>query len=157
MRYELKPITQENWRAAIALEVASDQKHLIETPAECLLEAVYDRHLGWTPLGLYVDQTMVGFAMIGAEHLEERYMWLDRFLIDYHHQHKGYGRALFACLLDFLKNHYPHMDIIYLSAVEENEKIFPFYQSFGFVNFGERDPNGEIIMYLKFDRESAQK
>lgn len=154
MRYQLKPISQENWRTAASLEVAPNQKGLIEENTLSLLEAAYDTKLKWTPVGLYVDNKMVGFAMIGSEAPSDRSIWFDRFMIDHHHQRQGYGHALFRSVLTYLKEHYKQVDKIYLSVHEENEKAFPFYESFGFVHTNEKDPeNNEHIMYLTIDRE----
>jgi len=154
MRYQLKPITQDNWREAANLSVAENQKNLIEENRDSLLEAAYDRSLQWTPIGLYVDYKMVGFAMIGAENTTERSIWFDRFMIDYRHQKQGYGHALFRAVLNYLKDHYRQVDTIYLSVHKENVKAFPFYESFGFVQLNEEDPqNGELIMQHTLTRD----
>ncbi|MCD5001628.1 GNAT family N-acetyltransferase [Enterococcus saccharolyticus] len=154
MRYQLKPISKENWRTAAQLRVAPHQKNLIEDNRDSLLEAAYDTELQWTPIGLYVNHQMVGFSMIGAENTVEHSIWLDRFMIDETHQHQGYGHALFRVVLNYLKDHYKHVHTIYLSVHQENEKAFPFYESFGFENTHETDPkNGEIIMRCTIIRD----
>lgn len=154
MRYQLKPITQDNQREAANLSVAENQKSLIEENRDSLLEATYDRALQWTPIGLYVDHKMVGFAMIGAENQTERSIWFDRFMIDHRHQKQGYGHALFRAVLTYLKDHYRNVDTIYLSVHKENVKAFPFYESFGFVQLNEEDPqNGELIMQHTLTRD----
>ena len=154
MRYQLKPITKENWRAAAALEVAPHQKGLIEENTQSLLEAAYDSTLDWTPIGLYVDNKLVGFAMIGAENKNDHSIWFDRFMVDQNHQRKGYRHAIFRTVLNYLKDHYRQVNTVYLSVHEKNEKAFPFYESFGFVNTDKKDPsNDEVIMYYTIERE----
>ena len=153
MRYQLKPLTKENWQKIANLQVAPDQRHLIEDNRDSLLEAVYATDLNWTPIGLYVDNHPVGFSMIGAQDVQNQSIWLDRFMIDQTHQGKGYGHALFKTVLNYLLQDYP-VQRIYLSVHEENTKAFPFYESFGFVDLEKIDPeNGEKIMVYERSNE----
>lgn len=146
MRYELKPISQENWRAVSNLQVAPQQKEMIESNRFSLLEAAYDTKMKWSPIALYVDKKIVGFAMIGAEDKENRSIWFDRFMIDQSEQHQGYGHALFKSVLNYLEVNFK-AEKVYLSVHPNNEKAVPFYESFGFTDANFRDPhNGERIM-----------
>lgn len=156
MRYQLRPITKENWQKAANLKVAPHQVGLIEDNKDSLLEALYVTELKWTPIGLYVDNQIVGFAMIGAENRQTESIWFDRFMIDQAHQGQGYGHALFKTVLNYLRQHYSIKEI-YLSVHEENEKAFPFYESFGFVNLNQTDPNnGEKIMCYSLPDEADE-
>lgn len=65
MNYQLKPVTRANWKQVANLTVAPNQHSLIETNWESLLEANYIKEEEWTPIALYVDAKLVGFAMIG--------------------------------------------------------------------------------------------
>ncbi|MHC5269656.1 GNAT family N-acetyltransferase [Enterococcus sp. LJL98] len=153
MRYQLKPITKENWQKIAQLQVAPEQRHLIEDNRDSLLEAVYVKDLNWTPIGLYVDNHPVGFSMIGAENKTDRSIWLDRFMIAHQHQGQGYGHALFKTVLNYLLQHYP-IETIYLSVHAENSQAFPFYESFGFIDLETIDPmNGEKIMAYERNKE----
>ncbi|HIY58059.1 MAG TPA: GNAT family N-acetyltransferase [Candidatus Tetragenococcus pullicola] len=152
MRYELKPINQENWRTVAKLQVAPHQEEMIEANSLSLLEAAYDVRMNWSPIALYVDKRIVGFAMIGAEDKENHSIWFDRFMIDQKKQHQGYGHALFKSVLNYLHDNF-HVEKVYLSVHPENEKAFPFYESFGFTALKVRDPhNGQKIMELTIDR-----
>lgn len=102
MHYHLKPITKENWRQAIGLKVAPNQESFIEPNTLSLLEPNDERDYQWVPLGLYVDQQMVGFAMIGAHDFEKQTIWLDCFMIDANYQGKGYERQFFKIVLNYL-------------------------------------------------------
>lgn len=144
----LDPVTPANWRDIAALHVAPDQIDFIESTPDCLLEAAYDTQLDWHPFGLYDSDRPVGFTMIGAYNAEQHTIWLDRFMIDEHAQHQGYGRQFFAKTVAYIKATWPVRQI-FLSAHEENTEIFPFYESFGFINTHKKDPsNGEIIMTM---------
>ena len=111
-----------------------------------MLEAAYDVSLNWQPLALYDDRQLIGFSMIGAK--QDKSMWLDRLMIDAKFQGKHYGTLFIPLLIDFMKEQY-EIERIYLSVHEENEKIIPYYQRFGFINSQRHDPeNSERVMYL---------
>lgn len=146
MNLLLKEVDESNWRDVIALSVSENQLNFIETNAASLLEAAYDVSLGWRPLAMYDGQKLVGFSMIGAQ--KEQSMWLDRLMIEASSQGKGYGSLFLPLLIDLMKEQYA-VERIYLSVHDENEKIIPYYQRFGFVDSQRYDPeNGERIMYL---------
>lgn len=142
----IKDVDESNWREIAALSVSKDQEAFIETNGQSLLEAAYDVSLNWQPLALYDDRQLIGFSMIGAK--QDKSMWLDRLMIDAKFQGKHYGTLFIPLLIDFMKEQY-EIDRIYLSVHEENEKIIPYYQRFGFIDSQRHDPeNGERVMYL---------
>lgn len=146
MNVFIKAVEESNWREIAALSVSADQRGFIESNAQSLLEAAYDSSLQWHPLALYHETTIVGFAMIGAK--EGNKMWLDRFMIGAEFQRKGYGSLFMPLLIDHMKRHY-QIARIYLSVHDENKKIIPYYQRFGFIDSQQYDlENGERIMYL---------
>ena len=144
---QIRPITKENRQEALQLGVYDFQKDYIETVQECLQEA--DACKDWHPVGLYVQDTMVGFAMYGKI-TEERYtrVWFDRLLIDCHHQSKGYGNQAFELVLNLILQEYEKEDI-YLSVYDQNERAMRLYQNHGFEKILERDTKGEQIMRYK--------
>ena len=91
----------------MALQLLPHQQGYIETVAQCLSEA--KRYRVWRPVGIYDEHTLIGFAMYGFffwEYLPKGRLWLDRFLIDYHYQGKGYGKTALQKLLDRLEQEY---------------------------------------------------
>lgn len=149
MGLTIKEVGETNWRAVCGLTVAKNQKGFIESNARSLLEAAYDVSLHWQPLALYDGELLVGFSMIGAKQEEE--MWLDRLMIDAQFQGKGYGTRFIPITLQFMRQKYG-VRRIYLSIHDENEKILPYYQRFGFIDSGKYDPeNGERIMFLDIE------
>lgn len=104
----------------------------------------------WHPVCIYDGEILIGFAMYGqiSEPAYTR-LWFDRFLIDKHHQGKGYARPAIQLILKEMWTCYPNMDI-YLSVYEENQKAIALYQSFGFMFTGELDTKGEKIMRKAF-------
>lgn len=146
MNLLLKDVDESNWRDVVALSVSENQMNFIEPNAVSLLEAAYDVSLGWRPLAMYDGKKLIGFSMIGAK--KEKTMWLDRLMIEADSQGKAYGSLFLPLLIHLMKEQYA-VERIYLSVHDENEKIIPYYQRFGFIDSQRYDPeNGERIMYL---------
>ncbi|MDT2478901.1 GNAT family N-acetyltransferase [Enterococcus avium] len=142
----IKDVDESNWREIVALSVSKDQEAFIEKNGQSLLEAAYDVSLNWQPLALYDDRQLIVFSMIGAK--QDKSMWLDRLMIDAKFQGKHYGSLFIPLLINFMKEQY-EIERIYLSVHEENKKIIPYYQRFGFIDSQRHDPeNGERVMYL---------
>ena len=143
---EIRPICCENRKVAESLMVKPFQIDYIESVKDCLLEA--DVLKDWVPVGLYVDDTMVGFSMFGRI-AESRYtrVWFDRFLIDARFQNLGYGSVGFELVLNRILELYPGEDI-FLSVYDENVAAIHLYEKFGFEFNGELDLKGERIMCL---------
>lgn len=144
----LKKVTQDNWRAVANLSVKHQQHSFIEANSISLLESAFDLSFSWVPLALYDKDTLIGFAMVGAFDKQENSIWLDRFMIDQNFQGKGYGKKALPLIIDFIKHNWEVNQII-LSAHEENQEIFSFYEAFGFKNTHQLDKQfHEIIMTL---------
>jgi diamine N-acetyltransferase len=83
--------------------------------------------------------------MVGAENQSERYVWLDRFMIDQYEQGKGVGTKCLRMAVEFIQTQYDVDDII-LSLHQENEAAKRFYAKNGFFDSGLIDEwNGEAI------------
>jgi diamine N-acetyltransferase len=110
------------------------------------------------PFGLYIDDILVGFLMIGFD--KDDY-WEDapdvatgnynlwRLMIDKKYQHKGYGRQAVKLALDFVKT-FPcgPAEYCWLSYEPENQIAKELYASFCFAETGEYDGE-ELIAVLK--------
>ncbi|WP_214785168.1 GNAT family N-acetyltransferase [Exiguobacterium sp. s183] len=141
----IQPIDALNREAIIALTVDEKQSRFIETNAESLQEMVEDTKYNWKSYAFYDGAQPVGFMMVGAENQTERYVWLDRFMMDQHKQGKGVGTKCLRIAVAFIQTEYDVDDII-LSLHQENEVAKRFYAKNGFVDSGLIDEsNGEAI------------
>lgn len=149
-RLKITDVSEENWRAVANLAVAPGQEGLIESNTQSLLEAAYDSSLGWRPLALWQEDHLVGFAMIGAEDSERQTIWLDRLMLGADFQCQGLGRHFLRKLLQWIKTEY-HVQGVFLSLHRENQRAARLYQSEGFVDLAQVDPeNGEAIFYREY-------
>lgn len=145
MEISIHDVTEENEEDILGLHVLNSQTNFIETTEECLAEA--KECAQYKPVGLYVNNNLVGFAMYGRlpdENKNSR-VWLDRFLIDANYQGKGYGTIMLQTLIQKLVQEFSCQNI-YLSVYDDNQSAVYLYEKFGFRFNDELDINGEKIM-----------
>jgi diamine N-acetyltransferase len=144
-----RPVTQENWRTAIALDVHPEQRDFTPTVAISLAKAyiqpdgaVYD------PVAVYAGQVMVGFYSFIYIPGDLRFIYLGGFLIDQAYQGRGYGRAALVDFLDTVQRDYPSCSEVLLTVHPHNQIAQTLYQSVGFVKAG-YVIDGEEVMRLR--------
>lgn len=97
MKLNVRIADINNWRDLVNLSVDKSQLDYIESNALSIAESKFIT--AWIPVGIYDENSLIGFAMYGR--LEDDRVWLDRFMIDSKYQGRGYGKES----LDFLVNH----------------------------------------------------
>ncbi|MBK5484908.1 GNAT family N-acetyltransferase [Peribacillus sp. TH16] len=148
MTITINEVTNENVNDILKLGINTKQKSFIETTEQCLEEAMECKY--YKPVGLYSDNSLVGFAMYGffPEEGKNGRVWLDRFLIDARYQGLGLGSIMLKALIQRLTKEY-NCNEIYLSVVEDNQAALHLYKKFNFTFNGELDINKEKIMVKK--------
>lgn len=148
MTITINEVTNENVNDILKLGINTMQKSFIETTEQCLEEAMECKY--YKPVGLYSDNSLVGFAMYGffPEEGENGRVWLDRFLIDARYQGLGLGSIMLKALIQRLTKEY-NCNEIYLSVIEDNQAALHLYKKFNFTFNGELDINKEKIMVKK--------
>lgn len=144
----LLPASTKNRSDLLKLTLLPNQTHFIESVEDCLKEA--DALSLWRPVGIYDDDTLIGFAMYGLWKKEGDHgrVWLDRILIDQSQQKKGYGKKALIALIRHIFESYDY-DEVYLSLYEDNTVALNLYKKLGFSFNGEKDIHNELIMVLK--------
>ncbi|WP_343208958.1 GNAT family N-acetyltransferase [Anaerolentibacter hominis] len=145
MNINFEPVNPDNRNEIEHLQLLPEQVDFIESVKDCLAEA--DKDKSWRPVGIYDNETLIGFAMYGYfdQPQPNGQVWLDRFLIDQRYQGKGYGAAAVNGLLEKLFGEYDTQKI-YLSVYEENKAAIHLYEKSGFRFNGEVDTKGEKVM-----------
>ena len=152
----LEPVTEENARDVMKLEVHAEQQLFVADNRTSLREAKLAlSHGGHAfPFCIYDDAVPVGFAMIGFGTDEE---WEDppaiavgnyniwRLMIDRNHQGKGYGKKAMEKILEFICS-MPcgEGSLCWISYHPENTAAKHLYESFDFRETGDTDGN-EVI------------
>ncbi|MFN8435360.1 MAG: GNAT family N-acetyltransferase [Anaerolineales bacterium] len=148
----LQPVTAQNWRALIKLELEETQKEFVASNLYSIAEAQfgYEEEGSWKllPFGVYVGETPVGFVMYGLNYGHSRFQaFIARLMTDKHFQGKGYGRAAMQQVLDVLRQD-AAIKVVGISYEPHNEIARKLYASFGFVEPGEIY-DGEVLALLK--------
>ena len=142
---ELRKITKENFDEVLGLSVFENQKSFVSSVAYSLAQA-YIYYETAFPFAIYVDNTVVGFIMMGYYEDKKQYtLW--KLLIDKNHQNKGYGREALKQGITYLKENF-NVKEIYTGVALGNEKTKNLYFSIGFKETGLIESGAEEMMYF---------
>lgn len=140
----MKPIDHRNWYDCTQLEIAEEQQRVFPVPVVYwLAESAY---CGFTPLAVYWDEQLVGFAVYAVDP-DDGSFWIMAYMIGRQFQHKGLGRAGMEALIRHIKEKHG-CDKIVLGHRPENERAAELYVSLGFREVGLS--GREIIRELRF-------
>lgn len=148
----LRPVTQDNFRACIALDVDEDQRDLVAPNVYSLAQARVNEHL--TPWAIYdravlgqeigSDDPMVGFCMVQDL---DGVGFVMRLMVDRRWQRRGYGRATMEEVIRRWKAT-PGIELIATSVRRGNEAAETLYRSLGFVDNPMVDDEKELYLLL---------
>ena len=146
MTVTLRPVTQENWRAVARLEVAEDQRQFVAPNIYSLAEAAYEP--GLTPVAIYADETLVGFALYTHEPFQGDWTFTKApyrgelgimpMMVEAHSQHQGYGRQAMQALIERMRR-LPGGTTIILNFLPANVTARRFYERLGFAVYEESE------------------
>ncbi len=143
MDVTLKPLEESNWREVAALSVATDQEDFVPSNDFSIGEA--SRNRGWIALGIYAGDEPVGLAIYGPEPATAA-LWLVHFMIDGAHQHRGYGKAALALLIERIRG--LGVGEFHVSFKTANAGARRLYEEFGFEKTGE-SPTGDTLARMR--------
>lgn len=151
---ELRPVTPDNFRPCLRLEVRPEQRSFVAPAVESLAEAyVYPDA---EAQAVYRGEELVGlllFHPIDKDRPSDGHC-IVRFMIDQRFQGQGLGRLGLRAAVDWIVREH-RVDTVRLSVVAENAAARALYRSEGFAENGELD-DGELFMIQKIQagRES---
>jgi diamine N-acetyltransferase len=142
----LRPVTQDNWRAVVHLNVAEDQREFVAPNVYSLAEAAYDQSL--TPAAIYADETLIGFALSTREPFQGEWGFTEtpyegelgilRVMVDQQYQGQGYGKQAMQALIAQMST-LPGAEAIILNVMRGNVGALRLYESLGFVIYEENE------------------
>jgi diamine N-acetyltransferase len=148
MTITLRPITPDNWRACLQLTTTEGQRRFVASVVHSLAQAYAEPW--WTPLAIYADEIPVGFVMYrqlpGTD-----IAWIQRIMIDAHHQHKGYGQLAMEAVISRIRQQESRREIR-LSYHPDNIVAAHLYERLGFRPTGELQ-GGEVVVRLAGGRD----
>lgn len=140
----LRAIDRNNFRACLDIRHAEGQEKFVATTAEYLVLCHYGEQ-GWSPLGIYYNDEMVGFAMWAVDPADGSH-WIGGLIIDHRHQRRGIGRAAMEELIRRLSAK-PNCKQVALSYRKDNHAARSLYARLGFSETGEVEDD-EIVARL---------
>ena len=151
---EIRPVTKDNWRDLIKLQVRDDQKGFVASNVKSIAESQfgYDEpergHWDFYPFGIYDGDEPVGFLMYGCNfgHPEQQ-AFIMRLMVDEKLQGKGYGRFGMQKMLEMFRAD-ERIREVGISYEPENDVARKLYASLGFVETGEIF-EGEVVAVAK--------
>lgn len=146
MEVTIRKITEDNFIDAFNLKLRKDQEKFVSHPIRSLAQAYVYRDQ-CQPFGIYSGDAMVGYVMVIYDYDVPEYdIW--HMMIDETQQGKGFGKAAFKLVLDYIKSK-PFGDSgrVALTCNKENPCAMTLYKSFGFEPTGNED-DGEIELVL---------
>ena len=138
---EIRPVTKDNWRQLIQLQVRDDQKGFVSPNVYSIAEAQfgfdYEGHWDLNPFGIYDNDEPVGFLMYGFNFEHPRYQaFIIRLMVDEKHQKMGYGRFGMEKMLEVFRTD-ERINEAGISYEPHNEVARNLYASLGFIETGE--------------------
>ena len=150
---EIRPVTKDNWRELINLQVRDDQKGFVASNVKSIAESQFGfdepehGHWDFHPFGIYADEP-VGFLMYGYNfgHPDQQ-AFIVRLMVDEKFQGKGYGRFGMQKMLEIFRAD-ARIRAVGISYEPENDLARKLYASLGFVEPGEM-LGEEVLAVLK--------
>lgn len=144
----LKPITEDNFLDAFALQLGPGQERLVSHPIRSLAQAYVYREQ-CQPFGIYAGDRMVGYVMVIYDYEVPEYdVW--HMMIDQSLQGRGYGGAALDRVLDYIRTKpFGGSDRVALTCNQENPAARGLYESRGFAATGvEYGDEAELALTL---------
>jgi len=138
---DLRPVTRENLKACIGLDVLPGQRDFVAPNVQSMAEAYVLPEAD--PRLIYADDEAVGFVLFHPNESGPGH-YIVRFMIDHRFQGQGLGRRALAAAVDWVVLE-KGVDLVRLSVVPENGAARGLYRSAGFVETGEVD-HGELVL-----------
>jgi diamine N-acetyltransferase len=148
----LRPITDENRAAVLALDVTDVQHNYVADVAQSLTDAdLYPQAMPWYR-AVYAGDEPVGFVMISdnavtddPEILGPYFLW--RLLIDARHQGRGFGRATIEHIVAYVRTRPDARELLTSVVPGEEGSPMGFYLGLGFIDTGQNH-EGERVLRL---------
>ena len=139
----LRPIDEANIDFVGELRVIGEQRYHVASVAKSFWQVVGRE--GYWMRAIYAGAEPVGFVLL---HERPGEIYLNRLLVDFRHQGRGYGRAAIRLVLEHARAQ-PGCNQVRLSHVRSNEAVARLYAGFGFRHTGVVDADGEVEMVLE--------
>ncbi len=144
MNVRLEPVTVENWKDCIALDIAPDQQHFVPSNLYSIAEAQFYPEATSSAI-FNEDNQLVGYALFGREVQTQKWK-IFRIMIDQRHQNKGYGKAAMQKIIATIAQESDGHEIL-IAYQTNNQTARNLYATLGF-HEQNMDENGKVTALL---------
>ena len=138
----LEPVSRENWRDCVALDVLPEQRAFLKSNAYALAQAAYEPDM-W-PFVARRGDTIIGFVNLWKA-VEGGY-YIAPLMVDARWQRQGFGRAILRLALERL-HQIGDCRIVFITHHKDNLAAAALYRSEGFRDTG-MELDGEPCLRL---------
>ena len=142
----LQEVTQENLDEILNLKVTCQQVKFVASNAVSIAQAYFYPNAWFR--AIYADKQPIGFVMLEQDRINSSY-FLWRLMIDARFQRQGFGKQAVNLVLEYAKK-LPQAKVLLTSCGGGNGSPKKFYEKIGFVDTGNLDEDGEVIMKYRF-------
>ena len=143
----LQEVTKENLDRILGLKVTREQEKFVASNAVSIAQAHFYPDIAWFR-AIYADKQPIGFVMLEQDRINSSYsLW--RLMIDERFQRQGFGKQTINFILEYVRT-LPGATVLLTSCLPSSGSPKKFYEKMGFVDTGNLDEDGEIIMEYRF-------
>jgi diamine N-acetyltransferase len=149
----LIPVTIDNWKACVALDLEEHQKGFISTNLYSIAEAQF--YPDAKSRAIYnAENKLVGYALFGHDVFTGKWK-IFRIMIDKSHQRKGYGGAAMREIIKVISEQPDHSDVL-ICYQNNNQVARRLYAKLGFIE-QEIDDTGKVTASRKMIQVPVEK
>jgi diamine N-acetyltransferase len=150
IKVRLEPVTIENWKACIALELAQDQKNFLPSNLYSIAEAQFYEHARSRVICDEHEQ-VVGYALFGRDIFTNKWK-VFRLMIDKSHQGRGYGEYAMREIIAQISKERDGNELL-ICYQDANQVARRLYAKLGFIE-QEIDVEGKVTARLRLNEPS---
>lgn len=145
-------IDRSNWREFAALDIKENQYDLLPPRTGMYMLARHYAEPEWEIFAFVLDDKLIGGFSLRMFEGEKR-CGIERFFIHKDYQGKGYGKAGFTAILDFIREKHPEARIADLTVTPDNKRALRLYLDAGFEINDQKNEEGLIWLEHRMETE----
>ena len=143
----LVDIDEHNWGEIARLSVTEEQKGFLDQPLGILARGYVYRACRARVIGIALDETLIGVALVKDLDEEPACYDLQQFMIDRRYQGKGYGTEALRLILADLERERKY-DCVEVCVKKEDAPALRVYEKAGFTDTGYVDEEAPDCLNL---------
>ena len=145
----LVDVDERNWLDVRRLSVDGSQEGFLDSALGIIARGYVYRSCRSRVIGIADDDTMVGVALVRDLDEEPACYDLQQFMIDRHHQGRGFGTLALRAILSELEAEHAY-DCVEVCVKRDDVAALRLYEKVGFVDTGYVDDDAPDCLNLRY-------